>query len=146
MKRFIELIGITGFIILILTGPAVSEDKTWSASGDGTNWSDEDNWTPAVEPASGDDILIDAGDAAVVCTETFKAKSITMGGRETPSLTSNNFIFGTVSPDSGSGIAVLNRSGGTITLKGAGTLTLQGQYKDSEESLTPEPSFMFWIE
>lgn len=133
-------------LVLLLASTAMADEKVWSASGDASTWSDKDNWSPDGIPKKKDDVLIDTEDAAVTCDKTFKAKSITVGGRETSTLTSNNFIFGTVSPDSGSDIAVTTRSGGTITLTGAGTITVQGQYKDSEESLVPEPSFMFWIE
>jgi len=131
---------------VLMVVPAIAAEKNWSAAGDAATWSDDDNWSPAAEPTSADDVSIDAESAAVTCTETFKAKSVTVGGRETSTLTTNNFIFGTVSPDSVLDIGILTRSGGTITLTGAGTVTVQGQYEDSEESLTDEPSFLFWIE
>jgi len=133
-------------LVLVITSTAIAEEKNWSAAGDAATWSDDDNWSPVAAPTSADDVLIDAESAAVTCTETFKAKSITVGGRETSTMTSDNFIFGTISPDSGSDIGILTRSGGTITLTGSGTVTVQGKYQDSEESLVPEPSFMFWVE
>ena len=124
---------------------ASAAEKAWTGDGDASSYSDDDNWSPASEPTSADDITIDAEDASVVCTRTFKAKSITIGGRQEPTLTSNNFVYGTIEPESSSDVAICNRRGATVTLKGAGTITVKGQYKDSEESLTPEPSFMFWI-
>ena len=132
-------------IIFVFVSTAIAAEKNWAAAGDGSTWSDDDNWSPAAAPTTADDVLIDTEGAAVTCAETFKAKSVIVGGRETSSLTSNNFIFGTVAPDSSSDVSMMTRSGGTITLKGAGTVTVQGQYKDSEETLVPEPSFMFWI-
>jgi len=139
--------GVIALILaLFLVSPLEADEKTWSASGDGSTWSDEDNWSPADIPTSADDVLIDAEDASVVCTSTYNARSISIGGRETSNLISNSYIFGTISPDSGSNIAIENRSGGTFTLKGGGTVTLQGQYKDSTEGLVAEPGFMFWIE
>ena len=121
-------------------------DKTWSGDGDASSWSDGDNWYPATEPTLSDDVTIDAPNASVSCDETFRVKSIAMGGRETSTLTSENFIYGTVSPASTSDIAILNRSGGTIILKGVGVLTISGQYKDSEGTLVAEPNFIFWVE
>jgi len=132
--------------LLVFAGFAPAAEKNWSGSGDGASWSDDDNWYAAVEPSSVDDVLIDINDATVICSETFLAKSITIAGREDVTLTANNFVFGTVSPDEASDVAILNRSGGKFTLTGAGVVTLQGQYKDSEESLVAEPNFMFWIE
>jgi len=126
--------------------PTEAAEKNWAGGGDSSTWPDDDNWSPAAEPTTADDVLIDVENATVTCDETFKAKSIIVGGRETSNITTNNFIFGTVSPDETSDVAMMTRSGGTITLTGAGTITLTGRYKDSEESLDPEPSFMFWLE
>ena len=123
-----------------------AEHKTWSGTGDKTTWSDDSNWYPAMTPIDGDAVIIDSKDISIMCTETFAAGSITLGGRPNSTLISNDFVFGTISPPSGSDVAVLNRSGGTWTLKGPGVITLKGQYKDSHETLTSQPSFMFWIE
>lgn len=142
-------------LILMLIGmllaafPIEAAEKTWSGSGDASSWSDDDNWFPQVEPTAGDDVLIDAEDVSVTCSETFKAKSISIGGNETSTLISENFIFGTISPEATSDVAIDNRQGGTFRLKGAGIVTLQGQYKDSlgEGGVSvDEPSFMFWLE
>lgn len=145
-KKIIILFGLFITLYTLHITPVVyAEEKIWSGAGDGWSWSDDDNWSPTVVPTEADGVLIDVEDASLICTETFKAKSITIGGRQTSKLTSNNFIFGLISPASGSAIAILNRRGGTLTLKGAGILTLRGQYKDSEEALAVSPSFMFWI-
>lgn len=144
MKRYIFcLLVLVSFLFTVF--PADAEEKTWTAAGDGTAWSDDDNWFVAVAPTSTDDVLIDKENAAVVSTQTFQAKSISIGGRETSTLTSNDFIYGLIKPSSNSEVAVLNRKGGKFTLKGVGIVTLKGQYKDSEESLASEPSFMFWV-
>jgi hypothetical protein len=133
--------------IIFSTGSyTYAADKVWGGGGDETSWSDDDNWSPAAEPTSADDALIDAEDASVVCAQTFAAKTVTLGGRENTSLTTNNFVFGTIAPDTSSDVAILNRGGGTLTLTGAGVITVHGKYQDSEESLVNEPSFMFWIE
>jgi len=146
MKKFVILV--VAFITLytLHITQSFAAEKNWSAGGDGSDWADDDNWSPAAAPSSADDVSIDIADGAVTCGQTFYAKSITLGGRETCALASNNFIFGTVAPDSTSDVAILNRSGGTITLTGAGTVTMRGKYQDSEETLDPEPSFLFWIQ
>ena len=147
MIKRITMLFIFFFALYVLHFTLINAaDKEWSGSGDGSTWSDDDNWSPAVAPASIDNATIDIEGASITCTATFNAESITVGGRENVTLTSNNFIFGTVSPDSSSDTAVFVRNGGKLVLKNSGVLTLKGQYKDSEESLTPEPSFMFWIE
>ena len=147
-KRFyllLLLIFITSFLLILSFSRAEAVDKTWGGGGDGTSWSDKDNWSPQEVPSESDDILIDKEEVSVICTETFKAKSITLGGRQASILTSNNFIFGTISPASSYDIAILNRQGGTFVFKGGGVVTVRGQYKDSNESLGLEPSFMFWL-
>lgn len=141
-----QFVLIWGIICILQTFPVIAAEKNWSAGGDGSSWSDADNWYPARKPKFSDDVTIDAENASVVCNRTFKAKSITVGGREASTLSSENYIHGTVKPDTTSETAILNRSKGTITLRGVGVLILKGQYIDSEETLTPEPSFMFWVE
>ncbi|MCK5306065.1 MAG: hypothetical protein KAJ66_02945 [Candidatus Omnitrophica bacterium] len=127
-------------------GLVCAEEKTWSGAGDGVSWSDDDNWFPASVPNSENEVLIDAKDLSVKCESTFKAKSIDIGTRENSTLTSENFVFGVVAPDSSSNVAISNHSKGKVVLRGAGVLTLQGQYQDSEESVSiDEPSFLFWI-
>lgn len=132
--------------VLLFMPCAQAADKTWNAAGDQTSWTDNDNWFPVNEPTAADDVLIDTQNSSVICDETFTAKSITIGGREPSVLATNNFVFGTVSPDAASETAILNRTDGKITLTGAGVITLKGQYQDSESTLTSEPSFMFWVE
>ena len=122
-------------------------DKTWGGGGDGTSWSDEDNWYPAEVPTASDDVLIDIEDGEISADQTFNAKSITIGGRESTTLTTDSFVFGTVEPDAVTDAAVTNRSGGKITLSGSGVITLKGKYESSKQAstTTSEPSFMFWI-
>lgn len=131
--------------LLCLTVSAKAADKTWSGSGDASTWSDDSNWSPSSAPTSESDVLIDTSNASVTCDQTYKAKSITIGGRQTSTLTSNNFIFGTISPASASGTAISNRSRGKFISKGAGAIKVQGQYLDTEGALTSEKSFIFWV-
>jgi len=127
-------------------GPVMADSKSWDSGGDDSSWNDSDNWHPAAVPVIADDIIIDYDGASVLCDATFRAKSVTIGGRETSEMTSDNFVYGLIEPDMPSEVAILNRRGGHIILKGAGTLTLKGEYKDSEAGLGAEPSFMFWVE
>ena len=143
MIRLIVFLLISG--IILTASSAAAAEKTWSAAGDGINWADDDNWSSSVAPTSVDDVLIDSEGASVSCAGTFKCKSLTIGGRNASSLTSNNFVFGQISPETGDDVSILNRSGGTLVLKGSGILTVEGQYKDSEEVSIAEPSFMFWV-
>lgn len=130
----------------ILISPVEAAEKTWVGSGDAATWADDDNWYESGAPSLSDDVVIDVEDATVNCSQTFYANSITLGGREGATLISNNYIYGTVQPGSTSDEAVHIRSGGTLILTGSGTLTVKGQYKDSEELSADEPSFMFWLE
>jgi hypothetical protein len=135
------------FISVLMGFSAEAAEKNWSGAGDGALWSDDDNWSPAVAPTGADDVLIDIEGASAACDQTFAAKSVTLGGRETAALTIQDFVYGDIAPATGSTTAFLNRSGGTFRLQGAaGTVTLSGGYKDSEETLVSEPSFMFWVE
>ena len=134
------------FCVLFVLSLAQANEKNWLGSGDGTDWADEENWYPEGAPTLITDVLIDAEDATVISTETFKAKSIQLGGSETSTLTINNFIYGTIEPDASSDTAVLNSSGGTFVLTGAGTVTIRGQYEGSKGAADLEPSFMFWVE
>ncbi len=143
MRKFIVFCIIAVYALGI--AQIYAAEKNWSGGGDGSTWVDDDNWSGAVAPSASDDVLIDVENVSVICNETFKAKSIIIGGRETSHLTTKDFIFGEVKPASTSGVAMMTRSGGTVTLSGAGILTLGGKYQDSEETLDPEPSFMFWV-
>jgi len=134
------------FTFLLTVLPLLAGEKTWNAAGDGEVWSDDDNWLPAVAPTSSDDVVISSINSTATCSETFEAKSITVGGRGQSTLVSEDFIFGSVTPETTSNIGILNRQDGKLVLKGAGTLTVRGQYKDTEESLTSQPSFLFWVE
>lgn len=127
--------------------PVYAADKSWTGAGDGASWADNQNWFSVGVPTSADDVMIDFNNAGVICGKTFEAKSITMGGANTSALTSNDFIYGTVVPSSGSDNALYIRKNGTVTLKGPGTLTLKGKFKNSEEEGPPgEEAFMFTLE
>ncbi|MFH1798852.1 MAG: hypothetical protein ABH844_05940 [Candidatus Omnitrophota bacterium] len=124
---------------------AGADDITWSSGGDGAAWTDADNWFPSDEPSSLDDVVIDASSAAVVCSQTFEAKSIIVGGHQTSQLAIQNFVYGDISPAAGTSNAITNRNGGTIILRGsAGVVRVSGKYEDSEPAFSAEPSFLFW--
>lgn len=133
-------------IIFFSAGSVCAEEKNWSGEADETNWSNDDNWFPDAVPSSQDDVVIDKENADVKCAATFKAQSLTIGARETSTLTSENFVFGTIAPDSSSAVAISNNLNGKIILKGVGTVMVKGKYEDSEGTLAyKEPTFIFWI-
>ena len=122
-------------------------EKNWSGGGDGSLWADEDNWSPGTEPSAADTVTISAEDASVLCDRTFEANDLILGGRETVTLTVDEYIYGEIEPSAATEVAVLNRSGGNFVLKGSsGTVTRKGTYKDSETTTAEEPSFIFWVE
>ena len=124
----------------------LAEEKTWDAGGDALDWFDDDNWFPTIAPTNSDDVVIDIASTFVTVSQTFEAKSLTLGGQFGGKLQQSNFVYGTLDPGSGSSQALINRAEGKITLKGsAGLLRLKGQYIDSEKPLKDEPSFIFLI-
>lgn len=145
IKKILTLLGLLSVLLVISVSAA---DKTWSGGSDGVSWSDQDNWYPSEVPTANDDVLIDIEDGQISANQTFTAKSITIGGREVTILTTDSFVFGTIEPDEVTDSAIINRSGGKITLSGSGVITLKGKYESSKQASTiiSEPSFMFWIE
>jgi len=133
---------------IVLTVSAIAADKTWGSGGDETSWSDQYNWYPAEVPTISDDVLIDIEDGSITVDQTFTAKSITIGGGESTTVTTESFVFGDVEPDAVTDSAIINRYGGKLTLSGVGVITLKGTYesmKDASASIS-EPSFMLWVE
>lgn len=148
-KIFFEFIFVFCLLSLVASLQSLSyaEDKNWNAAGDQSNWLDDANWMPAGAPTAADDVRVDLQDASVTIPEAFNAKSITLGGKKQSSLSVSNFVTGKVEPASSSDIAVTNRRDGTLILKGsAGQVTLKGGYKDSEQVIADEPSFMFYVQ
>lgn len=134
------------FVVTTVLGwPAQAAEKTWEGAGDSKSWFDDPNWLPAAAPAPADDVMIDSENAGVNISQTFNVRSLTIGGHYASTLTSDEFISGTVDPGSGTKVAILNRRGGKLILKRAGALKTKGQYKDSEESLANQPSLVFYV-
>ena len=122
-------------------------EKNWIGSGDGINWNDDSNWFPVMEPALADEVTVNVLDAPVVVREEFNAKSLSIGGNITSSVSVEENISGTIAPATASDVAVLDGVGGKFILKGAaGTVTLRGKYKDSETPLSDEPALVFYFE
>ncbi len=123
-----------------------ASDKQWSGKGDAASWEDKSNWSPAVAPTASDDIIIDDEGANAAISKTFNAKSVTVGGRKTSSLTKVNFVYGTVIPAKNTDNALHIRKNSSVTMQGVGAVTLKGAFKNSEESPPDEPAFMFGAE
>ena len=135
------------FLILNARTTVWAEDKSWNAGGDQSDWFDDANWLPAGKPTASDDVKIDMLSASSTLSQAFDIKSLTLGGKKASTLTVSNFVPGNVKPSSVSDLAVLNRKNGHLILKGsAGKITLNGAYKDSEEVIPEEPSFMLYVQ
>ena len=120
-----------------------ASDKQWSGKGDAVSWEDNSNWSPAVAPTSSDDIIIDEEGAKAAISQTFNAKSVTVGGRKTSTLTKVNFVYGTIKPGKNTDDAFHIRKNGSVTMQGVGAVTLKGAFKNSEESPPDQPAFIF---
>ena len=134
-------------VLLLFVFPAYAEDKSWTAAGDQSNWFDAANWLPAEAPTASDDATINLLSASASLPQAFEVRSVTLGGKRQSDLTVSNFVTGTVEPANPTDIAFNNRRDGRWVLKGSsGKVTLKGGYKDSEEVIADEPSFMFYAQ
>ena len=137
-----------GFLFLLVTGPlslvtpVYAATKTFSGGGDGSTWHDEKNWFATGVPGSSDGVTVDKSGVTVEIAKDFLAQSVTVGGKTTSTWTVDPFVYGTIAPASSGDPAILIRKGGTVVMKGAGTVKVKGSFKNSEESLPTEPSVM----
>src|SRR5262249_20891561 len=101
--------------------------KTWSGATS-TDWATASNWTPANQPAAGDDVTIPAnvasGNYPVVSTGTANAKTITMaaGPGTAPTLTISGgtlTVANTLTLTNGT----VTVSGGTLSVTAASSIT-----------------------
>lgn len=134
------------FLSVFQVFSSYADDKTWTGPADTTDFFGDENWYPSPHPAPPDNATINAKGANVNLSETFNVKSITLGGNEESYLTTDEFISGTIAPDTASDIAILNRRNGHLILKGPGTVKTKGTYKDSEENLAAQPSLVFSVQ
>ena len=126
--------------------PVFAEDKTWIGDSAQTDWFNDASWISAGTPTGSDDVVLDKLDASVAIGQNFNLKSLTLGGKKKSELTVNNFVIGQVKPANVTDIAVLNRRNGRLVLKGsADKVVLKGAYKNSEEVVPEESSFMFYV-
>ena len=136
-------------MIFLLNSSALvwAEEKVWTGTGSSADWFEDANWLPAEAPGASDDALVDLTDANAGISQDMSVRSITLGGKRASALTMNNFVKTTVKPANTSDTAVLNRKGGLLVLKGtAEKITLKGGYKDSEEIIPEEPTFMLYAQ
>jgi hypothetical protein len=132
---------------VFFTVPAFAADKNWNASGDAADWTDDQNWSSWGVPTAADDVSLNYQDASVNVTQTFNAKTLTLGSNRNSTMTVEDFITGTVAPAASSDVAVLNAQQGKLILKGpAGKVTLKGQYKESDQTLADQPSLIFYAQ
>lgn len=134
-------------VLILLTVPTAAwADKNWNAQGDQEDWFDAANWLPTGTPSAEDAAKVDLKDASVDIGETFEAQSLTVGGKKNSTVSVGSFVTGTVQPANETDDAVLLRRQGKLILKGStGKMTVKGTYKDSEEIIPEEPSFMLYV-
>ena len=134
-------------LLFCVSQPAVAAEKSWTGSGDASDWFDDQNWSSEAAPTLADDVVINANAAAPKASQTFEARSITLAGTASSSFTVDPLISGAVEPGANTDLAVYNRRDGLAVLKGStGTVVLKGIYKDSEEVLANQPSLVFFVE
>ncbi len=135
-------------IIVVFTAhSAFSEQKDWSNQGDQSAWTDADNWYMSGVPGTDDDAKIDHDQANVSVADAFAIKSLTLGGKKQSDLSVSNFVTGSVQPANNTDEALTNRKDGHLILMGStGKITLKGAYKDSEEIIPDEPTFMLFVQ
>jgi hypothetical protein len=133
-------------VLFFLTLSIASGEKQWTAGGDAISWEDITNWYPQAVPSPTDDVILDATGVNVLISRTFYAQTLKVGGRHDSNLAVADFVSGTISPASNTDDALYTRKGGFVTLNGDGIVLLKGSYKNSEETLSDEPAFMFRAE
>ena len=136
---FILAVGIS------ITAAANAEQKDWSNQGDQATWTDDANWYMEGAPSASDDAKVDYSAAQVNIPQTFEVKSLTIGGKKSSEVSTSNFVTGLVDPGTEDADAVANRKSGHLILRGStGTIKLKGAYKDSEEIIPDEPTFLLY--
>lgn len=147
MKNSALFIGIVIFCVLSAAASpeASAADKNWVGAGNASTWADAKNWLPDTAPTSADNATIDLKDANVTAAQTFEAKTLYIGGAGNSIFSTNDFIYGNLVPASSSDNALYIRKGGTVVLTGQGIIKLKGIFKNSEEALTGQESFMFQL-
>ena len=126
-------------VVLTITNITDGQTIIWTGAGDGTNWSDPNNWSPAVMPSLTDDVTIRHGSSLTIDVIA-SAKSIEVLGTSTINVHNgltftDNSTFGpdTVinlssggfwSGDTGSGAHISNLTNqGTINISGSAGLS-----------------------
>ncbi|MFB6249480.1 MAG: T9SS type A sorting domain-containing protein [Salinibacter sp.] len=106
-------------LLVALPSPAFAQ-ITWTGSGDGSSWSDPQNWSSQTVPGTGDDVVIDATPGSTYTVQLTTARTVA-----TLTLNSGD---ATLAADadltvSGTHDHVLGR------LTGTGTVTVQGAFR-----------------
>jgi hypothetical protein len=136
----------TWLLMAALAAPACAAEKNWNAQGDAAAWTDSENWLSEGAPSDEDDAKIDMRDSAVTIGQGFESKSLTIGGKHNSTVSVSNFSIGTLEPENPTDEALFLRRQGKLILKGsAGKLTVRGAFKDSEEIIPEEPSFLLYV-
>jgi fibronectin-binding autotransporter adhesin len=135
MKLILQTTRKMGFLAFILgvclfySQTAFSQVRTWDGGGDGTTWSDLNNWDANTLPISSDSVIIIAGANVAVTSGTVVCRKLGIYGTGTSQgkvtvnsgaiLNVNASATGNVNPDH----AVITLYGGMIDNKGAMTVS-----------------------
>ena len=71
------------FLIIVGTENLQAGTKTWNGTTNSQNWSNSANWSPTGIPGSGDDVIINNGNIAIVDISTAICKSVQIGVSKT---------------------------------------------------------------
>lgn len=145
-QKYLSILFCLLSLVAGLSSKSFAEDKSWNAQGDQADWFDAANWLPSGPPGVSDDAKVDMTAASANVGQTFAARSLTVGGKKTSTVSISNFVTGDLAPVSEEDEAAVVRRDGKLILKGsAGKITVKGSYKDSEEIIPEEPGFMSYV-
>lgn len=127
-----------GAVINWSTAPATL--VTWTGGGDGTSWSDANNWSSAAVPTSGDSVVIQGTPNDIALDVDANVRSVILGGSGsgTQTLTASGADLrasGSILVDSAAVLSVGPAdslwSGGQITVSAGGSLALDASTVDA---------------
>lgn len=78
-------------VVLTITNITDVQTLAWNGGGDGVNWSDANNWSPAIVPTLGDDVIIPDRSTLTIDVSAY-AKSIEVLGTSTINM-NNSLTF-----------------------------------------------------
>lgn len=147
-KTYLVLISISMSIFFVYSGPgnAWAQSILWLGNGDAVSFEDAANWLPVGVPNPGNDVELTINKSNIIVSESFKIRSLSIGGKSDINLLIDDFVIGEIAPEENTDVALYIRHGANVVLKGDGQIRLNGSFKNSEETLITSPAFMFMAE